>query len=288
MAATYFAQLQCDELVRLAQEAVGSREASLAVVEKGRSIGAADDFEYLQARAALENAHSELANWEQQRNVARNKLNFLIGAVPQDLPAGLDLDHQGLDSVLAPGLPSQVLLDRPDVIAAEQQLIAAHANVDAARAAFLPKVVLTASLGVASAGLQSLFNGAAWSFTPTISLPLFDAGRLAASQDLAEVRKVIAVAEYEKTIQSAFREVSDLLSAREVLARQMRSAQINEESQTRRLDIVLARHGAGLVNVLEVFDGERNLVAAQQATIQARRAQLEAAAQLYKALGGGA
>ena len=106
VAATYFAQLQCDELVRLAQEAVGSREASLAVVEKGRSIGAADDFEYLQARAALENAHSELANWEQQRNVARNKLNFLIGAVPQDLPAGLDLDHQGLDSVLAPGLPS--------------------------------------------------------------------------------------------------------------------------------------------------------------------------------------
>ena len=220
--------------------------------------------------------------------MATNKLNYLVGETPSDLPPGLDLAHQGLDASLSPGLPAEVLLLRPDVMAAEQRLIAAHANIDAARAAFLPKVALTASLGLASQGLSSLFNGTAWSFQPIISLPLFDGGKLAAGRDLAEARKVIAVADYEKTIQMAFREVADLLAARASLARQMRSAQINEEAQLRRMDIVLARHKVGLVGVLEVLDGERNLVASQQSALQTRRAQLDVAAQLYKALGGGA
>jgi multidrug efflux system outer membrane protein len=189
---------------------------------------------------------------------------------------------------LAPGLPSDILLLRPDVMAAEKRLIAAHTNIDAARAAFLPKVLLTASVGMAGQTLVSLFNGAAWSFAPSITLPLFDGGRLDASMDLAKARKVIAIAEYEKTIQMAFREVADLLSARVALARQVRSAQINEAAQKRRLVIVQARHQVGLVNVLEVLDGERNLMSAQQAVVQLRRAQLDSSAQLYKALGGGA
>ncbi len=288
VASAYFNLVQLDELAQLAQQSVGSRELSLAVIGRGRDLGAAYDFEYEQARGALEALRSDLLSVEHQRVLARNRLNYLVGNVPLDLPPGLDLDHQGLTAGIAAGLPGEVLLQRPDVMAAELRLKAAHANIGAARAAFLPKVALTAGLGVASQGLSSLFNGLAWNFQPSIALPLFDDGRLSAGVDVAEARKVIAVADYEKTIQLAFREVADLLSAREALARQVQSAQLNESAQSRRLEISLARHKAGLINVLEVLDGERNLVSAQQNTAQLRRAQLESAAQLYKALGGGA
>lgn len=288
VATSYFVQVQLDEMVRLARQAVGSREMTLSVVGRGRDVGATHDFEYEQALGALESVRLELASLEHQRSMATHRLNYLVGQVPADLPAGLDLDHQGLATRLAPGLPAEVLLQRPDVMAAELRLQAAHANIGAARAAFLPKVALTAGLGVASQGLSTLFNGMAWNFLPSIALPLFDDGRLAAGVDVAEARKVIAVADYEKTIQMAFREVSDLLSARESLARQLQSAQRNEASQNRRLEIAVARYRGGLVNVLEVLDGERSLVGAQQTTVQLRRAQLDAAAQLYKALGGGA
>ena len=258
------------------------------MVGGGRDAGGTSDFEYLQGQGALEGARSELAALEHQRNTSLNKLNYLVGEAPQDLPPGLDIDHQGLDATLAPGLPADILLARPDVVAAEQRLMSAHANIAAARAAFFPKIALTASLGVASVGLETLFNGSAWNYQPSILVPLFDGGRLEASRDLADVRKVIAVAEYEKTIQQAFREVSDLLSERTALAHQMRSAQINEAAQQRRLKISMARHDVGLVNLLEVLDGERGVMDAQKTTLQLRRAQLDAAAQLYKALGGGA
>ena len=288
VASAYFQQLQLQSQLESAQAAVGSREFGLAVIEKGVAAGGAGDFELQQAKASVDGARAELDSVQHQLTVTTNKLYFLVGTTPQNLPAGRDLDHQGLDVVLAPGLPSEVLLLRPDVIAAEQRLRSAHANVDAARAAFLPKVLLTTSLGVASQALTNLFNGAAWSFQPVISMPLFDAGRLSASRDVALARENIAVADYEKTIQMAFREVADLLSARTMLAHQLKYAQSNEAAQSRRLDIVLARQQVGMGSVLDVLDGERNLMAAQQATAQTRRSQLEAAAQLYKALGGGA
>lgn len=288
VASAYFNLVQLEGLLQLAHDTVLSREASLAVIGKGRDIGATYDVEYEAANGALEGARSELHSIEQQRNVAANRLNYLVGAIPTDLPTGLDLAHQGLEAALAPGLPGDVLLARPDVAAAELRLRAAHANIDAARAAFLPKVVLTAGLGVASQGLATLFNGAAWNFQPAITLPLFDGGRISAGVDVAEARKVIAVADYEKTIQLAFREVADLLSARELLALQLHSAELNEKSQLRRLDIARGRNQAGVSGILEVLDAERNLVSAQQNTVQLRRGQLETAAQLYKALGGGA
>lgn len=288
VASSYFVVRQLDDMVRLASQAVASREMTLTIIERGRDIGAAYDLEYEEAKGALEGLRSEQQSLEHQRTVATNRLNYLVGDTLTDLPQGLDLDQQGLAARLAPGLPAEVLLQRPDVMAAELRLQAAHANIAAARAAFLPKVALTAGLGVASQGLSTLFNGLTWNFLPSITLPLFNDGRLAAGVDVAQARKVIAVAEYEKTIQLAFREVADLLSARESLARQLRLAQLNEASQDRRLEIALARYHGGLANVLEVLDGERNLVSAQQNTVQLRRAQLDAAAQLYKALGGGA
>jgi multidrug efflux system outer membrane protein len=288
VATSYYTLLQFDELIQLASETLATREVALEVMTKGRDIGGSYDFEVEQASSMLEGSRSTLDSLQHQRATAQNRLNYLVGEVPQTLPQGLTLREQGFDSALAPGLPAEVLLLRPDVMAAEQRLRAAHANIDAARAAFLPKVMLTAGIGVASQGLATLFSGSAWNFAPTLAMPLFDGGKLAASKDLAEVRKVIAVADYEKTIQLAFREVADLLSARDSLKRQVRSAEINEKAQAKRLEIALARNKVGLTAYLEVLDSQRELLSAQQGATQVRRSQLEASAQLYKALGGGA
>jgi multidrug efflux system outer membrane protein len=288
VADAYFLQLQLEDITRLAQDTLESRELTYQVVGKGRDAGGSYDFEVEQAQGVMESARSSLDSIRHQWTVATNRLNYLVGEVPQLLPAGLGLQEQGLDTRLAPGLPAEVLLLRPDVMAAERRLMAAHANIDAARAAFLPRILLTAGVGVASQGLTTLFSGAAWNFAPTLTLPLFDGGRQDANLDIAQARKVVAVAEYEKTIQLAFREVADLLSARATLARQLRSAQINERSQQRRLEIALARNRVGLTGFLDVLDGQRDLVTAQLGTTQIRRAQLETASQLYKALGGGA
>jgi multidrug efflux system outer membrane protein len=287
VASSYFALLQMNELIVMSQSTVDLHAQSLALITKGRDLGGTNDFEFQQAVGQLESARASQDNLVHQRNVAANRLNFLMGNAAVALPQGGSLDAQGLDSDLAPGLPAEVLLTRPDVMASEQRLLAAHANIGAARAAFLPKILLTASLGAASQGLLGLFTGGAWSFQPIISLPIFDGGRIAAGVDVAEARKVIAVAEYEKTIQLAFREVADLLSSRYSLARQLHAANENTKVQARRLQISQGRYDAGMVSYLEVLAGERELLAAQQMGAQVRRAQLDATAQLYKALGGG-
>ncbi len=288
VANTYFSLLQFDEITKLGQETMVSRQKALNVILKGRDAGGSYDFEVEQATSSLEAARSTVDSLAHQRTITQNRLNYLVGDIPKSLPDGLSLLEQGLDAALAPGLPSEILLLRPDVMAAEQRLRAAHANIDAARAAFLPKIMLTAGIGVASQGLSTLFNGAAWNFAPSLTLPIFNGGKLAASVDLAEVRKDIAVAEYEKTIQLAFREVADLLSARSSLSKQMQSAQINERAQMKRLEIAMARNKVGLTGYLDVLDSEREVLSAQLGATQVRRAQLEASAQLFKALGGGA
>lgn len=287
VASAYFTSLQMDELVTIARTTVHLREQSVALIAKGRDLGGANDYEFQQATGALETARANLAALAHQRTVTENLIQFLVGKTPENLPPGKPLDAQGLDTALAPGLPAEVLLMRPDVMASEQRLMAAHANIGAARAAFLPKVLLTAGFGLAGPGLASLFRAGAWAFQPVITMPLFDGGRTAAAVDVAEARKIIAVAEYERTIQVAFREVADQLSARQSLARQMQSTAANTRAQERRLQIAQARFDVGLVGYLEVLDGQRELVAAQQAIAQTRRAQLESAVQLYKALGGG-
>ena len=287
VASAYFTGLQLDELIAIARSTVELRAQSAALIAKGRDLGGAHDYEFQQATGALESSRANLAAVEHQRTIAENLLNFLVGKVPDNLPPGLPLAAQGLDAALAPGLPAEVLLMRPDVMASEQRLLAAHANIGAARAAFLPKVLLTAGLGLAGPGLASLFKAGAWAFQPVISMPLFDGGRAAAAIDVAEARKVIAVAEYERTIQLAFREVADQLSARQSLSRQLQATAENTRAQERRLQIAQARFDVGLVGYLDVLDGQRELVAAQQAIAVTRRAQLESAVQLYKALGGG-
>ena len=285
----YLTLLEMEERAALARETVRTREQTRMMVARRREVGLAGDLDFLQADGALELARAELESLKRQWAAAANALTLLVGRQPDSLPAGRTLSDQGIVADLAAEVPSEVLLKRPDVLAAEQKLIAANANVGAARAAFLPRISLTVGLGTASSALSGLFDAGsgAWSFQPALRLPLFDAGRAAAGVDLAEARKVIAVAEYEKTIQQAFREVADLLAARTYLAGQLQAQQATEKAQAERLRLADARYKAGISSYLEVLDAQRELFSAQQGTVQTRRAWLTAATQLYKALGGG-
>jgi multidrug efflux system outer membrane protein len=291
VADAYLSLLEMRERAQLADATVKARAETRELVTRRRESGVSNDSDWLQEEGSYQAAVAELANLEQQQAAAENLLNLLLGqsmAEMKDLPAGRSLAEQGISSDLFAGLPAEVLLRRPDVLAAEQQLISANANIGAARAAFLPRISLTGSVGTASPSLSGLFatGSGAWSFQPSIILPLFDAGRNSANLDLAKARKVIAVAEYEKTIQQAFREVADLLSARDKLAEQLAAQQANAEAQNHLLRLAEARYQAGIVSHLEVLDAQRQDFAAEQGAIQVRRAWFSAATQLYKALAG--
>jgi multidrug efflux system outer membrane protein len=288
VANAYLSLLELGERLELAQATTKSREDTRALVARRRDVGLAGDLDYLQADGAFQNARAETASLARSHAAAENALRLLVGASPK-LADGGKLAQQGLIADIAVGLPADVLLARPDVMAAEQKLIAANANIGAARAAFLPKITLTATAGTASASLARLFGASsgAWSFTPVLQLPLFDAGRAADNVDLAKARKNIAVAEYEKAIQQAFREIADLLFARSQLAEQLQAQEANVTAQNQRLVIVDARYKAGVSSHLELLDAQREYFAAQQSALAVRRQLLSAAASFYKALGGG-
>lgn len=286
VASGYYSLLQAQEMVELAKELIAARLETLKLVEKGRDIGGTYGLEVEMASNALEASRASLDGLVHQHRLALNRLSYLAGyslsldGLRGSLPRGTYLERVGV------GVPSAVLLERPDVLASELRLKAAHANVDAARAAFLPRILLTSSVGLASQALGSLFSGGAWLFQPAISLPLFDGGRLDASRDLAEARRVVAVAEYERTIQQAFREVSDLLSSKKSLDAQASSAIAQLRSQEARFKIANARYEGGVASYLEVLESRRDLIGAREMDIQIRRAQLEVSVQLFKALGG--
>ena len=287
VANAWLSLLELGERRALAVETLKSREETRNLVGRRRDVGLAGDLDYLQADGAYQNARAEVASLARSHAAAENALRLLVGAAPAET-AGGSLAQSGLVAEVAVGLPSEVLLQRPDVMAAEQKLIAANANIGAARAAFLPKIVLTAALGTASHGLSGLFEAGsgAWSFIPALRLPLFDSGRTAENVDLASARKLIAVAEYEKTIQQAFREIADLLDARRQLAEQLQAQEAGVAAQGRRLTIVDARYKAGVSSHLELLDAQREHFAAQQSALAVRRQLLSTAASFYKALGG--
>lgn len=284
VANAYYSFAELVARLALAEATLGSRADSRRLVEQRRDVGLATDLDFLAADGAYQSARAEAANLARQRAAAENALRLLVG---NDPGAVLPAPNFSVPEI-AVGLPSVVLLNRPDVLAAEQRLIAANANIGAARAAFLPKITLTATAGTASRALSGLFGGGsgAWTFIPLLRWPLFDAGRSAANVDLAEVRKNIAVAEYEKAIQQAFREVADLLSAREHYTAQLQALIAAEQAQSERLKRVEQRHLGGVASYLELLDAQREQFAAQQAVLATRRALAATAAGLYKALGG--
>ncbi len=288
VADAYLSLSEAQERLVLAQASLETRAQTRELVDRRRQAGLAGDLDFLQADAAYEGARAEVAALLRQQASARNYLRALVGTESRDLPAGKPLAEQGITLAQQAGLPSQVLVRRPDVLGAEQRLRAANANIGAARAAFFPRIALTASAGTASREIDGLFKtgSEAWSFTPSITLPIFDSGRNKANLNLSEVRKEIAVADYERTVQQAFREVADLLVSRDQLAEQLKAVEAQERSQKRAADIAEARYRQGVGSFLEVLDAQRQLFAAQQSLIQVRRSMWSAAAQLYRALGG--
>jgi multidrug efflux system outer membrane protein len=219
---------------------------------------------------------------------SENALTLLVGQpLPADLPPPLALDRQGLLADLPAGLPSALLERRPDVRQAERQLQAANANIGAAKAAFFPTITLTGSVGLASADLGGLFDNRAWQFAPRITLPIFDGGFNQANLEVSQANRDIAVEQYQRSIQVAFREVADALAGRATYGEQLRAQQAQTQAEQRRSDLAELRFRNGIASFLDVLDAQRALFQTQQATIVVQAAQQQNLVTLYKVLGGG-
>ena len=290
VAKSYLALCALDERLVLARRTIASRTESLRIFTRRVEVGSTSRLDLTQVQTLLTQAQALGAQLEQLRAVQAHGLILLVGT-PVDLPASTQyLDEQPILVELGAGLPSDLLIQRPDILAAEHQLKAAHANFGAARAAFLPSITLTGTLGTASAELAGLFasGSQAWVFAPKISLPIFDGGRRRNTLDLAEARRDLAVAAYENTVQNAFRDVVDALSARYWLTEQLTIAQTALAVQIERARLSQLRYDNGAIAFLDVLDAQRDLLSAEQQTVQIRQAVLSSRVSLYAALGGGA
>ena len=293
VAQTWLALLADEELLAISQQTLATREGSLKLVQLRFDYGATSELELRQAQSLLESARVTLAQQQRQRALDENALVLLLGqGLPAEVRARLPSARLTLLRLpeLPAGLPSDLLTRRPDIRQAEQQLLAANANIGAARAAFFPRITLTAGLGSASSALSGLFKDGSWGFTvaPQALLPLFDAGRNQAALASAKVGFDIAVAQYEKSIQSAFREVADALAGRDTLAQQLQAQQAQLDAETGRLRLTDLRYQNGAASQLDWLDAQRSQFASQQAMVQVRLAYLQNQVALYKTLGGGA
>lgn len=292
VADTYLNLRQLDERIALAHQTIDSREASARIFQRRVEVGATARLDLIQVQTLLAQARTLAVQLEQARAAERHALALLVG----DTVAGplLSASPAPAEPIRLPairaGLPSALLLARPDIMAAEHQLRAAYANIGAARAAFFPRVTLTGFAGTASAELDGLFDGGsgAWRFAPGLSVPLFDAGRNRAALALSEVRRDMAVADYEKRIQTAFREVADALSAGQWLTEQVGIQDSILSAQRERARLAQLRYDHGASRYLEVLDAQRDLLSAEQQSVQTRYALLASRVALYAALGGGA
>ena len=289
VANAYLTLRELDERTVLARRTIVSREESFRIFTRRYEVGAIARMDLVQVETLLHQAKTLATQLEQARAAQVHALTLLVGAPLSPVPEDVPVDDRAVLHDLRVGLPSELLLQRPDIVAAEHQLRAASANIGAARAAFFPRITLTGSFGTASAELSGLFDSGsrAWSFLPSLSLPIFDAGRNRASLDLAEVRSELAVVNYEKTVQTAFREVSDALSARHWLAEQVGIQQATLDAQADREHLARLRYDNGSAPYFEVLDAQRDLLAAEQQLVQTRRALLSSRISLYAALGGG-
>ncbi|MFZ5544889.1 MAG: efflux transporter outer membrane subunit, partial [Pseudomonadota bacterium] len=268
----YYALRADDALIRLIERTLATREESARLVQLRFDNGVASELELRQAQSLVETARVALVQQRRQRALDRNALELLLGQPLVDEPSTEgEWSAQTLADVPA-GLPSEVLLQRPDVRQAEAQLLAANANIGAARAAFWPRITLTASAGTASSELSGLFHGTAWSFAPQLLMPIFDAGRNRASLRASEAARDIALAQYERSIQAAFRDVADALAGRATLQEQLRAQQAQAEAEAARLRLLALRFEHGAASSLEVLDAQRAMFAAQQAVLQTQLA----------------
>ncbi len=290
VADAYLLLLSDRELLRITNETLDSQTRSYELTRATFVGGTATELALRQAETSVDTARVNQALYLRQVAQDENALVLLLGQpLPTDLPTGRGLEDQRLIADLPAGLPSDLLTNRPDVMAAEHNLLAANANIGAARAAFFPSISLTASGGLQSGNLGSLFTGGAttWSFAPQITLPIFTAGQNQGNLDLAKVQKNIYVAQYEKTIQTAFREVSDALAARGTYLNQIEAQQALVSAYADAYRLSDLRFRAGVDSFLPELDSQRLLYVAQQNLITLKQTQLANLITLYRALGGG-
>jgi multidrug efflux system outer membrane protein len=309
IASSYYALWADQWQLALAEQTLSTREASFKLLKLKYDNGVLNELELRSGQSLVEAARIARAQGQRQVQLDLNALTLLVGApveatqlpptpmVPVRAADELDAIPQitqasQLWPALTPlpvGLPSEVLLKRPDIAQAEQLLVAANANIGAARAARFPRINLTASAGVASDSLSGLFSDgrSAWSLGGGLTAPLFDMGRAAANVTVSEVKRDVALAQYDKAIQTAFREVSDALVSRSTYGDQVQSQQAQVDAEAARLKLSGLRYRSGVASQLDLLDAQRSLFSAQQALISTELARQQAQVSVFKALGGG-
>ncbi|MYN09320.1 efflux transporter outer membrane subunit [Pseudoduganella aquatica] len=291
VAKAYFTERAYAEQYKLAQQTYDARARTYQLTQQRLEVGASSRLDLRSNETLMETARVAALTLARQRAQAENALTLLVGQAPASAASGAMASDAAIDAMSAvpEGLPSELLARRPDIRAAEQRLKSANANIGAARAAFFPRISLTAAIGSSSPDFSGLFDSGtgSWSFVPQLVLPIFDAGRNRANLNLSEVRKNIAVADYEKTIQTAFREVADALAARTYLGSQVAAQRAVQDAQADRLKLLQLRFDNGVASSLDVLDAQRELFSAEQSLVQARLLRTTSAIELYRALGGG-
>jgi len=277
--------------LQLAEATVESREKSLFIASKRFEAGIDPKLPSLQSSASLENARLAVLRAQSSILKSRNALQFLVGGpIPTTLiptPAVSNITSQ---QVFSAGLPSELLRYRPDVLQAEYNLKAAGANIEVARASYYPSISLASNIGLSSGSLNDLFKSGSvgWSFGPSVSVPIFDAGRLDANYDVAQIERKQTLAGYERSIQTAFREVSDVLATRATLGEQLEAQYRLQDNFEQTYQIADARFKAGISNYLDVLDAQRSLFSTQQGILDLELQKIISQIELYQVLGGGA
>ena len=291
VAITYLSLAADRERLQLAKDTLASQLSSYQLTRRRFEAGVSSALDLHQAQTSVDAARVDIARFTTLVAQDENALNLVVGSkVEADLlPPSLSETLAALKD-LAPGLPSEVLLRRPDILQAENLLKGFNANIGAARAAFFPRITLVSSVGVGGDGLGGLFSSSGsfvWKFAPQISLPIFDAGSNQANLKVAEVDRNIAVAQYEKAIQTAFREVADALAQRGTIDDQLMAQQSLTDATSESYRLSQARYEKGVDSYLTVLDSQRSLYSAQQNLITTRFSRLSNLVTLYKVLGGG-
>lgn len=290
VASVYLTVLTDQTLFDITRDTWKSQSESYKLTERQFGSGTNTELALRQAETTVDTARANLAQYERQIAQDRDALELLLGApIPEDIDFSHGLDRGPAVAELKEGIPSDVLLQRPDVLAAEHQLEAANAQIGAARAAFFPTITLTSSFGTASPELSGLFKGnsQAWTFSPQITVPLFTGGANVANLQATKLARATAVAQYEKAIQSAFQEVADALAARGTLDDQLAAQQRLEVASAQAYRLADMRFRGGVDSYLSALDAQRSLYAAQQQLESVRLLRLQNLVTLYKALGGG-
>ena len=291
VASAYLTLLADTERRGIAEETFNSQQTSYEMTKRRYALGSASELDLRQAQTTVDSARGDVARYTGQEAQDRNALALLIGGpLPEETEQVTSLDRVSVLPDLPDGVPSSWLQRRPDILQAERQLQAANASIGAARAAFFPSITLTGSGGSASNQLSDLFKSGSgsWSFSPQIKLPIFDAGRNQANLKVAEVEKDISVAQYEKAVQTAFREAADALAQHGTLGEQLNAQRSLVEATEVSYRLSRIRFNKGVDSYLVVLDSQRAYYAAQQNLITIRLAELSNQVTLYKVLGGGA